>query len=67
MSKLNKEDVARLLGETSKVYKPNPHETPGLAEALDRCIREHPMTWEEAHRASMGLRERSARNRWLGL
>ena len=53
--KLSKENVARLLGETSKVYKPNPHETPGLAEALDKCQREHPMTWEEAHRNSVLL------------
>ena len=53
--KLSKEDVERLLGPTSKVYKPNPHETPGLAEAIAKCQREHPMTWEEAHRNSVLL------------
>ena len=53
--KLSKEDVEWLQGQAFDECEPNPHETPGLAEALDKCQREHPMTWEEAHRNSVLL------------
>lgn len=61
--KLSKEDVEWLQGPTFNESKPNPHVTPGLAESMAQCRKEYPMTWEEAHRASVGLREISTRHR----